>query len=190
MRIYIVAALMVVLYLLPWVVNPAASLTPNGYELAEWMSLHPVVRGGNPPLLPSLLLRLPLVCVALLLAFTTRRSVIAAAIVFIVSAGLLPPELLQATGNPNSSQQGALAIITLIGGAIGISGVLPRFRHWIATVIAVMGAVCCILGLVQGIDLMRGFNLPAQIGFGGAALSVVFLVVAYDAATRKQTGQR
>lgn len=181
---------MVVLYLLPWVVNPAASLTPNGYELAEWTSLHPAVRGASPPLMTSLLLRLPLVCIALVVAFTTRRSIVAAMFVLVVSAGLLPPELLQATGNPNSTQQGALALITLIGGMVGVSEILPRTRRWVASAIAVVGGVACVVGLAQGVDLMRGFTLPAQIGIGGAVLAVVFAAAAYDAATRKQTGQR
>ena len=180
---------MFALYLLPWVINPAASLTPNGYELAEWTSLHPAVRGASPPLMTSLLLRVPLVCIALAAAFTQRRGILPALIVLIVTAGLLPPELLQATGNPNSQQQGALALLTSIGGAIGLSGVLPRYRCWIAVAIGLAGAGASIVGLLQGVNLMRGFNLPAQIGLGGAALAVTFLIAAGGIAAN-QTGQR
>ncbi len=193
MRIYVIAALMIALYLLPWVVNPAASLTPNGYELAEWTSLHPAVRGANPPLVTSLLLRLPPVCTALLVAFTARRGVIPMLVVLVISAGLLPPELLQATNDPNSAQQGILALVTLIGSGIGFSGVLPKARRWIALVIALVGGVACVIGLVQGMDLMHGFNLPAQVGLGGVALALAFAIAAagaYNAATIKQTGQR
>jgi hypothetical protein len=182
------------LYLLPWVVNPEASLTPNGYELAEWTSLHPVVRGGNPPLVPSLLLRLPLVCIPLVVAFSARqRSPLAALLVLVVSAGLLPPELLQASGNANSSQQGVLALVTLIGGMIGVSGILPKVRRWIATGAALVGAIASVLGLAQGVDLMRGFNLPAEIGLGGVALATAFALTAAASVyliTTKQTGQR
>lgn len=194
MRPYLIALVMFGLYLLPWVVNPEASLKPNGYELAEWTSLHPVVRGANPPLVPSLLLRLPLVCIPLMVAFSARRrSPLAALLVLVVSAGLLPPELLQATGNPNSSQQGVLALVTLIGGMVGVSGIVPGIKHWVATVAALVGAIACAVGLAQGVDLMRGFNLPAQIGLGGVALAGAFALTAvvyiYSMMT-KQTGQR
>ncbi|MCU0513679.1 MAG: hypothetical protein MUE40_14060 [Anaerolineae bacterium] len=47
-------------YLLPWVVNPGAALTPGAYDLAEWVSLTPMARGQSPVLLTPLLLRLPL----------------------------------------------------------------------------------------------------------------------------------
>ncbi len=188
LRIYMIAALLLALYLLPWVVNPAASLTPNGYELAEWTSLHPAVRDAAPPLLTSLLLRLPLVCVALWVAFTTRRGILPALIVLIVTAGLLPPELIQATENPNSRQQGALALITLVGGMIGFSGVLPRFRQGVAMMIALVGAGASIIGLLQGMALMRGFELPAQVGAGGVLLVAGF-VGALGAVRGKQTGQ-
>lgn len=185
---------MLVLYLLPWIVNPAVSLTPNGYELAEWTSLHPTVRGANPPLVTSLLLRLPLVCIPLLVVFSTRRGVFPALILLIVSAGLLPPSLLQATSDPNSSQQAGLVIATVVIGALGFSGFLRDAHRWIAVGIALVGGIACVFGLAQGVDLMRGFNLPAQIGLGGAALAAVFGIAtagyAYTAATRKQTGQR
>lgn len=194
MRPYLFALVMFGLYLLPWVVNPAASLTPNGYELAEWTSLHPTVRGGDPPLVPSLLLRLPLVCIPLVVAFSTRpRSPLATLLVLVVSAGLLPPELLQAAGNPNSSQQGGLALITLTVGMIGVSGLLPSIRHWVATGAALVGAIACAIGLAQGVDLMRSFALPAQIGLGGVALATTFALTAAASVyllMTKQTGQR
>lgn len=193
MRIYALIALMFGLYLLPWVVNPAVSLTMNGYELAEWTSLHPVVQASNPPLLTSFLLRLPLVCIALLAAFTSSTSawtnrIIPGLIVLVVAAGMLPPELIQATDNPNSRQQGILALVTLIGGGIGLSGVLPRYRKWAAAGIAMVGAVASITGLAQGVELLRGFELPVQIGIGGAGLAAAF-VIALAGIVTNQTGQ-
>ena len=193
MRIYALIALMFALYLLPWVVNPAVSLTMNGYELAEWTSLHPAVQGANPALLTSLLLRLPLVCIALLAAFTSRvdkwsSRIIPGLIVLVVTGGMLPPELIQATDNPNSRQQGALALVTLIGGGIGLSGILRRYRRWIAVGIALVGAAASVIGLVQAVELIHGFELPAQIGIGGVGLAIVFVVTAAGIVTN-QTGQ-
>jgi len=186
--IYAIIGLMLVLYLLPWLVNPSVSLSPNGYDLAEWASLHPAVREATPALLTSLLLRLPLACLALLIAFTTRRGLLPALIVLIAAAALLPPpEFVKALDDPNYRQQAALALFTLIGGAVGFSGQLPRARHWIAVGISLIGALASGIGLLQSYELMRGFNLPTQIGMGGVLLALMFVLVA-GAETINQTG--
>jgi len=177
-RIYLVIAVMLVFYAFPWVVNPAASLSPNAYDLAEWTSLHPVVRAETPMLLTSLLLRLPLACLALLIAFRARRSWFSVIVVLLIGAALMPPlEIIKAMGDPNYDQQAALAVITLIGGAIGLSGILPRARRWVAAGIGLVGAVASVIGLLQGYSLMRDFQLPTQIGLGGVALALTFVMV-------------
>lgn len=180
MRIYIAAALMLSLYLLPWVVNPSASLTPNGYDLAEWASVHPAVQVQTPMLLTSLLLRLPLACLALLVAFGARRGVLPALIVLIAAAELLPPpEFILATGDPNYRQKAALALLTLVGGALGWGEILPRYRRWIAAGIALVGALASVLGLAQGYSLMRSLELPTQIGAGAVGMAAAFGIVAF-----------
>jgi hypothetical protein len=179
---------MLVFYLLPWLVNPGVSLSPNGYDLAEWASLHPAVRNAIPALLTSLLLRLPLACFALLIAFTTRRGLLPALIVLITALALLPPpEFIKALDDPNYRQQAALAVFTLIGGAVGLSGKLPRQRHWIAATVGLLGALASLVGLLQSYDLMRGFALPTQIGIGGALLALTFIIVV-GVELRNQTG--
>ncbi len=180
MRIYAAAALLLACYLLPWVVNPSASLTANGYDLAEWSSLHPVVQSQTPPLFTSLLLRLPLACVGLLTAFGAhRRSPLAGLTVLVTAAALLPPpEFAGETGNPNYRQEAVLVLATLIAGGIGVSGLLPRYRRWIAVGIAVIGGLAGLTGLAQAYDLMLGFGLAMQIGAGGVGLVTVFAVAA------------
>ncbi len=66
-RFWLVIAVMLVCYALPWVINPGVSLTLGGYDLGEWTSLHDAVRGEQLPLLTSFLLRLPLALVAVLI---------------------------------------------------------------------------------------------------------------------------
>jgi hypothetical protein len=177
--IYIAVAFMLLFYLFPWLVNPGVSLSLNAYDLAEWASLHPAVRNATPTLLTSLLLRLPLACLALLIAFTTRRGLFPALIVLIAALALLPPpEFIKALDDPNYRQQAALALLTLIGGVIGLSEILPRLRHLIAAALGLLGALACIIGLFQSYDLMRDFNLPTQIGMGGALLTLIFIIVA------------
>ncbi len=170
---------MLVLYLFPWLVNPGASLSLNGYDLAEWASLHPAVREATPALLTSLLLRLPLACLALLIAFTRRRGLLPAVIVLITALALLPPpEFVKALDDPNYRQQATLALFTLMGGVMGLSGKLQRARHWIATTVGLLGAMACLVGLLQSYNLMRDFDLPTQIGAGGALLALAFVIVA------------
>ena len=140
-------------------------------------------------LLTSLLLRLPLACLALLIAFSTRRGIVPALLVIVIAVALLPPlEFIHALDDANYRQQAAIALLALIGGGIGLSGVLPRYRHWIAAAVALIGAAASLIGLAQGYDLMRGFEIPAQIGLGGIAMGIGFIVTA-GAAVLNQTGQ-
>ncbi|MFN8448358.1 MAG: hypothetical protein U0521_07145 [Anaerolineae bacterium] len=179
MRNYLAAALLLIVYLFPWVVNPSASLTANAYDLAAWASVHPAVQAETPTLLTCLLLRLPLACIALLVAFGARRSALSALVVLVAVAALLPPlEFIHDTGNPNYRQQAALALLTLLAGGIGVSGILPRYRGWIAVGIALVGAASSALGLLRGYELMRGFGLETQIGVGGVGLALAFAVIA------------
>src|SRR5262245_55358949 len=80
-------------YCLPWLVNRGTGLTFGAYDLAEWTSLHPAVRGGNPPLLASLLLRLPLACFGLVAAMTLwpNNKGKRLTLIFLVAIALLPP---------------------------------------------------------------------------------------------------
>lgn len=179
MRIYLAAAMLLGLYLLPWVVNPSASLTPNGYDLAEWSSLNPAVLSQTPPLLTSLLLRLPLACVGLVIVFSTRRSLLAVLVVLITIAALLPPlEFIRSTGDPNYRQQAAIALVTLILGSLGVTRSLARYRVWMAVGIALIGALAALVGLAQAYDLMHSFGLPTQIGAGGVGMILTFLAIA------------
>ena len=61
-------ALAIIGYLLPWVITPAQSLSMGAYDLAEWTSLHPVVRQTLPFLWATLALRIPLAILGTLLA--------------------------------------------------------------------------------------------------------------------------
>lgn len=67
------AALAVAAYHMPWQTHKIAAFTNNAFDLAEWVSLHPTVRAERPALLTSLLLRLPLVTLAVIIALTAHR---------------------------------------------------------------------------------------------------------------------
>lgn len=167
-------------YVLPWVSTNAAAMTMNGYDLAEWASLHPDVR-SSPLLLTSLLLRLPLVCAALLSAFSGIPSIFAFMRVVILAAALLPPlEFLTNRSDPNYVQQIVLAGVAFFGGLIGISGIVPRGRTWIVLLLSVLGVVITVLGLVQGYSLVNAFELDVQVGVGGIGSVVFYVLIALD----------
>lgn len=182
--LFVLLLLLLVGYALPWVVGAGAGLTFSGYDLAEWTSLHPAVRGVEPVLLTTLLLRLPLTCIALWIAFAAPswwRWLTGAAVVLLALAQLPPFEFVTvARIDPNYRQQALLAGITLV---VGLGGVFtsPRpgsWGRWVAVGAALMGAAVGILGLIQALDLMRAFDIPASPGIGAVATPVLFVVSA------------
>jgi hypothetical protein len=180
------AALLLVAYTLPWLKSTGAAITFDGYDLAEWVSLHPLVRGGNPPLLPTLLLRLPLACVALLLALLPARmraswiDVLRVMAVCLLSAAQLPPlEFFTISmGDINYQQQFALAFVSFFGGVIGLFAPLGRIRPIAAALTALIGAGACILGLIEAERLVVSFRVPSTPALGGLITGALFALVA------------
>jgi hypothetical protein len=174
-------ALILLLYSLPWVVNPGVSLTFGGYDLAEWASLHHAARAESPPLLTSFLLRLPLALAAALIGLSGKGQgetrLFSLAAILLIAVALLPPlEFTQAPDDPNYRQEALVAGIALIGGlaGIGISARTPRFAPLVSAVIGIVGAGAVIAGLNSAYGLLRGFELPVGLGIGGLGLAGVF----------------
>ncbi len=158
-------------YCLPWLANPGISLSLNAYDLAEWTSLHPLVRDASIPFMTTLLLRLPLVCLGLLIALGTfhTRPVMRLTLMLIIAIALLPPleYFTQATSDPNYRQQFVLALITGLIGIILLSSELLHIKRAIFIVSGLIGCLASFIGLIQADGLMQGFGLATQIGFGG-----------------------
>lgn len=167
MWLFVVLAL--IFYSLPWVVTPGVSLTMGAVDLAEWASLHPAVRAASPPLLTSFLLRLPLVVLALVVAFQARiERWLRALVVLVAAVALLPPLefFTQYQGDPNYRQQFALAALALLGGIIGLIGQFVRWSSPIIALLALVGAVTGLSGFSQAYTLLSNFHLPVGVGFG------------------------
>lgn len=171
-------ALVAVAYCIPWVINPNIGLSLGGYDLAEWTSIHPTVRGSTPALLTTLLLRLPLVCLAIATTLVTfpQRPVLRLTLALLVAASLLPPIefFTQSSGDPNYQQQFVLA---LLAGGISSLLVAPganRLQKPLIIAVALIAIVSSFLGITQAYRLMEGFALPVQIGMGGI-LSITLL---------------
>ena len=182
--ILIAVFLAMMAYTIPWLVTPAVSLSLGANDLAEWASLHPEVRASSPSLLVSLLLRLPLVFLALIVGFSTpgpaRKSMVwwlgVLVIMFIVLLLLPPLEFFtSARGDQNYQQQMTLAIIALGGSVFGCSGLIARLRVFVVAGCALAGVGVSGIGFQKAHALMRGFNLSVQIG-GGVGLTMLFFV--------------
>lgn len=180
----------IIVYLLPWVSNPGVGLTFGGYDLAEWSSLHPAVRADG--LTTSLLLRLPPVFFILsfvLLAASRPFSTEWWGVGFVIVLGtvaLLPPlEFFTVfRDDPNYQQQAQLAVITLVGGLIALSGVLYPIRLYLLIVLGLGGMVVSGVGMTQSHRLMTDLSLPTLLGIGGFATITIFgLLVAVGAAS-------
>ncbi len=182
--LWILILLALAAYSLPWVINPGASLNPGAYDLAEWTSLHPTVRNGNPPLLTTLLLRGQLVLLAFIVAAKTPRPILtgkwtlSALSVIAIAAASLPPfeYFTEARNDPNYRQQFLLTLGILIGGTIGLSGRLYNIRGWLVMVLAFAGLISSIIALAQSLELMQQYHLPAQIGMGGIGMSAIYAI--------------
>lgn len=179
--------LLVLAYVLPWTASPVASLSPGAYDFAEWASLHPAVRAQSPALLTALLLRLPLTCIALIVALTPSqnsarwlRLVGGGGALALTLAQLPPPEFfISASGDSNYQQQFTLALTALIGSGIALSGVLRHFRLALIALLALAGAAAGWIGMTQGLALLNGFGLRVQVSGGG----VIFILLALTCAS-------
>jgi hypothetical protein len=171
--------LAICLYSLPWVVSPGASLTLNGYDLAEWSSLYPGIRSGSTPLLVTFALRSPLLCISILIAFAPRSAWWLRFKVILALVGVLlpPPEFFSSNfDDPNYRQMLLLAGLALIAGALGIvyrgqrGRAVIQFAALAAMIVASSG------GLLTGLSLLSEFDLPLQVGPGGVSLILLSLV--------------
>lgn len=168
----------VVAYYLPWLSNSSAALSANAYDLAEWVSIHPAVRGGDgtlPPLLAPFLLRAVLAALALLFgwgALRTRvpvlRAIGAASGVTLMITLLPPPEFFRGGwDDPNYRQQFGLALGTLILLAIGVA--FRRRDAWLRVgqvTVVLLAIASAIGGEFLALNVIRSLGIPAPVGVG------------------------
>ncbi|MBZ0299737.1 MAG: hypothetical protein K8J31_08360 [Anaerolineae bacterium] len=175
---WILLGLMASALSLPWLDNPGASQTLNVMDLAEWSSLHPVVRATVPPLLAPCLLRSLWVGVGALIAFmpSSRHGWwLRAALVGLIAVALLPPFefFVSDREDMNYRQQLMLSIALVLIGGIGLSRRFESAHRRIQLAVVGIGAAFSLIGLWMSQGFMLEFGLPTNMGFGG----VLFLVI-------------
>ena len=174
--------LVLVGYLLPWVLTSASSLSMGAYDLAEWSSLHPIVKQTAPFLWITLALRIPLAVLAILLVIYLAKTLhlpsIALVCLFVSAIALLPPLEFFTTfrDDPNYRQQLFLALFTVVIGTIAVFGKPKSLNLILAITLSALGVLASAIGLYQAQILIEGFGLPYSIGFGGVITGIAFAV--------------
>lgn len=176
-----------VAYYLPWVDHITAGFTMNGFDLAEWASLHPAVRASAPPMLASFLLRVPQVTVAIGLALAAsalhdpRWRVVGWAAALLVAVRFIPPaEFVQsARSDPNYRQMALLTALGVLG--VGVAAILSRRGgRWLvagAALLIVGGAVAGWIGLARAGELLDNFEIAARTGSGPMLYTIAAVAV-------------
>ena len=156
----------------------------NLYDLAEWSSLNPVIRGGSFPLLATFCLRVAVGLLAVRLALqaaanpnrTVRWAVRLVAL--LIGIGLLPPFdfFRGAFDDPNYRQQFIIALVSSLaillawrvsslGSKLSPLAVLTALLNWFALALSMVG-------LVIGLQALSILGLRVSYG-PGAALTLV-----------------
>lgn len=166
----------VVCYLLPWTDHITAGFTMNGFDLAEWSSLHPAVRSSSPAMLTSFLLRAPLVALAAVLALAAQTLPHARLrwLVWCGAAGLvlrmIPPAefFIGATGDPNYRQMLLLSVVGfgLVAAAIPLRALPEGVRRGLVAALWVAGAAAGGAGLSRAWTLLDNFEIDVTVGAG------------------------
>ena len=194
---WLVVIIALLAYIIPWALNPGVSLSLSAYDFAEFLAKRPF---DDTSYYTILALRGQLLLITALLAFSTHRPYftkhwwmrcIACGILII--AQLPPLTFISNTGDVNQQQQMLLTIGSLIVVAIGLSGIFWKNRHLIRIVIGIAGVITVIYSLNNAPDMMAGYGLPANIGFGGVALIFIYILIVignFLAISLKQTEPR
>lgn len=186
-------ALALVGYLLPWILTPASSLSLGAYDLAEWTSLHPLVRQTAPFLWTALALRIPIAVLGILLAVYIRKTFhhksVAILCLVIPAIALLPPLEFFTTyrDDPNYRQQFILALLTVVVGISPMIGQPKILQIGILFALSILGALSSAIGLYQAQSLMQGFGLQVAIGSGGVVTSVALAATAFLYLTKQSS---
>lgn len=161
----------------PWVATTGAAFSVNLFDLAEWTSLDPAVRSGNPALLSTFLLRATVALIAPALAIKVGDVPNRAArwglwlLTLLIGIGLLPPLdfFRGAFDDPNYQQQFGIALITVIGiGAIVFIGRrgTSRILVWSGTLLSIVAFLFGVIGVLMGSNELGAFGLRFAPGLG------------------------
>jgi hypothetical protein len=175
-------------YYLPWFTHLTAGFTTNGFDLAEWTSLHPAVRSSSPPMLTSFLLRFPqwVIVVALALAANgfanARIRWVLRGTAALLALRFFPPIdfFSSAQDDPNYRQMMLLCVLNLLAvlAALGLSRLSARVQSGVLVILLLSGIGAGWIGLSRAKLLLDNFEIAVKIGpgFVGYMVLSVFMI--------------
>lgn len=183
--LWLFIGLALIAYLLPWVNHPTASFRLDAFDLAEWSSLHPLMRISEPVLIASLLLRSLPAILALLVSlnapkrrFTLITWWLSLFFVMLTAIALLPPVDFftdaNLRGDVNYRQQFQLAIITVLGGIIGFSGIFYRLRNFLNIILGIIGIISSYWAMSEVFSILdwSGTRIEVTVGAGAVLMGI------------------
>lgn len=181
------ALLGVIAYHMVWQTHKVAAFNSNAFDLAEWVSLHPTVRAESPALFTPLLLRLPLILLAGIMAVASsaieaeKAKWLWRGVALMVVLRLNPPTDFYpwGGGSPNDQQLGRLTAFGLVAiWLLIIGGHWLRF-FWKLTTLALLiaGLITALEGYNRAQKVLDSIQIETGIG-GGLVLYVAFLLIA------------
>jgi hypothetical protein len=175
--VWLIWAMALIAYILPWVNSHSSALAFNGYDLAEWSRLHPALEHAFDPLAIALLLRLPLICLAWIAVclIPNRRWWIALGIIVIFSIALQPPIefYTRFRDDPNYQQLASLSILTFIAGLFILN--LRKLQLYLLVGLTVISVCVLITAIWQSTRLVAN-SIPNSTLGTGAILSIACMM--------------
>lgn len=176
-----------VCYNLPWYTHSTAGFTMNGFDLAEWSSLHPAVRSSSPPMLTSFLLRAPLLALVAALALVSNRlhdprmRWVLRGLAAVCALRFVPPAdfFSSATNDPNYRQMALLSALSFVAVVVAtlLYRVPERGQLGLAAVIMLAGTAAGWAGLSRSKLLLDNFEIVVRVGPGFIGYGVLALVL-------------
>lgn len=170
-------------YYAPWFTHRTAGFTMNAFDLAEWASLHPAVRSSTPPMLTSLLLRVPQLALVFAFALAANRLAdprarwLMRGIAALPLLRFIPPVdfFRSASDDPNYRQMALLTGlgIGLVVLSIPLRRMSTRWQHGLSSVALLGGAGSGWWGLSRTRLLLDNFEIAVKTGPGILGLTVV-----------------
>ncbi|MEO1287553.1 MAG: hypothetical protein AAFV93_07280, partial [Chloroflexota bacterium] len=159
----------------------SAVLSIGAYDIAELLAKRPF---DDVTYATTLILRGHLVLFTWLIAIGTQRPLFSASWWWHLIAGLvlvvaqLPPlTFINDLSDSNQQQQALLAMVSLLGVAIGLTGYVWRYRHGLRVIIAIGGVIMTIYGTTNALAILSDYSLPANIGLGAIGLGGLYIVL-------------
>lgn len=178
---WLIVLLALFLYVIPWVLNPGTTLSLGAYDFAEFLAKRPF---DDKSYYAILALRGQLFLLVSLLAISTHRPYFTAhwwiqviLCLALVIAQLPPLTFFNNMGDINQQQQFLLTIGSFVGICIGLTGLLWEKRHLINLVIGIIGVSTVIYSLIDAIDIMNDYGVPATMGVGGIGLVILYVLI-------------